>query len=118
MTWLCAARTLLVLLFAAAAALLVAVHWTERGPSPHRRLERVCLVAVSLPLLGWLAFVYYARAAEFADFARRVAQGEIADLRTVRGADAVEFLLSDRARWITGQQIIVDGGRTVDMSLK
>src|SRR5579863_7329364 len=26
--------------------------------------------------------------------------------------NAVEFLLSDKARWITGQQIIVDGGRT------
>ena len=32
--------------------------------------------------------------------------------------DMVEFLVSDRARWITGQQIVVDGGRTVDMSLK
>jgi len=28
-------------------------------------------------------------------------------------ADAVEFLASDRARWITGQEIVVDGGRTV-----
>jgi len=28
-------------------------------------------------------------------------------------ADAAEFLSSDRARWITGQEIVVDGGRTV-----
>ena len=28
-------------------------------------------------------------------------------------ANAVEFLTSDRARWITGQEIVVDGGRTV-----
>jgi NAD(P)-dependent dehydrogenase (short-subunit alcohol dehydrogenase family) len=28
----------------------------------------------------------------------------------------VEFLLSDRARWITGQQLIVDGGRTVNIT--
>jgi NAD(P)-dependent dehydrogenase (short-subunit alcohol dehydrogenase family) len=27
-------------------------------------------------------------------------------------ADAVEFLASDRARWITGQEIVVDGGRS------
>lgn len=33
-------------------------------------------------------------------------------------ADAVEFLLSEKARWITGQQITVDGGRTANMSLK
>lgn len=30
----------------------------------------------------------------------------------------VEFLLSAKARWITGQQLTVDGGRTVNMSLK
>jgi NAD(P)-dependent dehydrogenase (short-subunit alcohol dehydrogenase family) len=33
-------------------------------------------------------------------------------------ADAVEFLASEKARWITGQQFIVDGGRTINMSLK
>jgi NAD(P)-dependent dehydrogenase (short-subunit alcohol dehydrogenase family) len=33
-------------------------------------------------------------------------------------AYAVEFLISEKARWITGQQIIVDGGRTINMSLK
>jgi NAD(P)-dependent dehydrogenase (short-subunit alcohol dehydrogenase family) len=31
-------------------------------------------------------------------------------------ACAVEFLLSDKARWITGQQIVVDGGRTVNIT--
>lgn len=30
-------------------------------------------------------------------------------------ADAVEFLFSDRASWITGQQFVVDGGRTVNV---
>jgi NAD(P)-dependent dehydrogenase (short-subunit alcohol dehydrogenase family) len=33
-------------------------------------------------------------------------------------ADAIEFLLSDKSRWITGQQIAIDGGRTINMSLK
>jgi len=30
--------------------------------------------------------------------------------------DAVEFLLSGKARWITGQQIVVDGGRTANIT--
>ena len=30
--------------------------------------------------------------------------------------NAVEFLLSDKARWITGQQIVIDGGRTSNIS--
>lgn len=31
-------------------------------------------------------------------------------------APVVEFLLSDQSRWMTGQQIIVDGGRTTDIT--
>lgn len=31
-------------------------------------------------------------------------------------AGAVEFLLSDKARWITGHELVVDGGRTVNMT--
>ncbi len=30
--------------------------------------------------------------------------------------DAVEFLLSEKARWITGQQFIIDGGRTTNIT--
>jgi NAD(P)-dependent dehydrogenase (short-subunit alcohol dehydrogenase family) len=33
-------------------------------------------------------------------------------------ADAIEFVLSGKARWLTGQEIVIDGGRTVNMSLK
>lgn len=33
--------------------------------------------------------------------------GEVDDI-----VNAVEFLLSDRAGWITGQKIVVDGGQT------
>ena len=31
-------------------------------------------------------------------------------------SNAVEFLLSDKARWITGHQLVVDGGRSVNIS--
>jgi NAD(P)-dependent dehydrogenase (short-subunit alcohol dehydrogenase family) len=30
--------------------------------------------------------------------------------------NAIEFLLSDAARWITGQQLVVDGGRTINIT--
>jgi NAD(P)-dependent dehydrogenase (short-subunit alcohol dehydrogenase family) len=33
-------------------------------------------------------------------------------------ADAIEFVLSGKARWLTGQEFVIDGGRTVNMSLK
>lgn len=32
-------------------------------------------------------------------------------------ADAVEFLMSDHARWITGQELVVDGGRLAGKTL-
>ena len=35
---------------------------------------------------------------------------------TARIADAVSFLLSEKASWITGQQITVDGGATIDIT--
>jgi len=31
--------------------------------------------------------------------------------------DAVDFLVSERSRWITGQQIVVDGGRSINISI-
>lgn len=37
--------------------------------------------------------------------------------RTEDVADAVEFLMSDRARWITGQELVVDGGRLAGKTL-
>lgn len=37
--------------------------------------------------------------------------GKLSDI-----ASAVEFLLSDQSRWITGQQLVVDGGRTVNIT--
>jgi hypothetical protein len=30
----------------------------------------------------------------------------------------VEFLLSPAARWINGHELVMDGGRTVNLSLK
>lgn len=32
-------------------------------------------------------------------------------------AHAIKFLLSDESRWITGQQLTVDGGRTINLSV-
>jgi NAD(P)-dependent dehydrogenase (short-subunit alcohol dehydrogenase family) len=29
---------------------------------------------------------------------------------------AVKFLISDDAQWITGQQLVVDGGRTINIT--
>lgn len=36
--------------------------------------------------------------------------------RSMDVINAVEFLISDKARWITGQQFIIDGGRTTNIS--
>ncbi len=32
-------------------------------------------------------------------------------------AEAVAFVLSPRSRWLTGQEFVIDGGRTANMSL-
>ena len=37
--------------------------------------------------------------------------GDVTEIR-----DAVLFLLSDKSRWITGQQVTVDGGRTINIT--
>ena len=31
-------------------------------------------------------------------------------------ADAIAFLVSEQSRWITGQEIVVDGGRSINFS--
>jgi NAD(P)-dependent dehydrogenase (short-subunit alcohol dehydrogenase family) len=31
-------------------------------------------------------------------------------------ADAIAFLISEQSRWITGQEIVVDGGRSINFS--
>lgn len=49
-------------------------------------------------------------AAELAENEASVAVGRIADPREI--AQAVLFLLSDRANYVTGTQLVVDGGRT------
>ena len=33
-------------------------------------------------------------------------------------ASMIKFLLSSKSRWLTGQQIILDGGRSINMSSK
>ena len=38
--------------------------------------------------------------------------------KTEDAAFMVDFLLSDNAKWMTGQQIVLDGGRTINMSPK
>ena len=50
--------------------------------------------------------------AQKADAAYPLGTGMPADI-----AGAVGFLLSDDARWITGQQLFVDGGRTVNITI-
>jgi NAD(P)-dependent dehydrogenase (short-subunit alcohol dehydrogenase family) len=37
--------------------------------------------------------------------------GEVNDI-----FEMVDFLISDRSKWITGQQFVVDGGRSIDLS--
>jgi NAD(P)-dependent dehydrogenase (short-subunit alcohol dehydrogenase family) len=44
---------------------------------------------------------------------RETAEYPLGEGRCTDITDAVSFLLSERARWITGQQLIVDGGRTL-----
>jgi NAD(P)-dependent dehydrogenase (short-subunit alcohol dehydrogenase family) len=38
--------------------------------------------------------------------------GQVEDI-----VDAAEFLLSDRSRWITGHQLVVDGGRSINIAI-
>ena len=33
-------------------------------------------------------------------------------------SEIIRYLLSNKSKWVTGQQIIVDGGKTINMSPK
>ena len=48
--------------------------------------------------------------------ARMKAQYPLGLGQTCNIADAVSFLLSERASWITGQQVAVDGGSTINLT--
>lgn len=52
-------------------------------------------------------FMY--KAQEAADPRYLLGEGKSSDI-----ADAVDFLMSDKARWITGQELVVDGGLTIN----
>jgi NAD(P)-dependent dehydrogenase (short-subunit alcohol dehydrogenase family) len=51
------------------------------------------------------------------DLIKRMSKTYPLGLGTVKNiCDAVKFLLSDDAQWITGQQLVVDGGRTINIT--
>ena len=82
-------------------------------------VELAPAVRVNSVLPGAIATPMAAAAMEEPDVAEKLRRdyplgpGDPGDI-----AAAVEFLLSPSARWITGQEIVVDGGRTVNLSLK
>lgn len=79
--------------------------------APKVRINSLVLGAIETPM----AKVGFADADIVANLALQYPLGTG---RPEDAAAAAAFLLSDQARWVTGQQIVVDGGRTANMSLK
>lgn len=79
--------------------------------APNVRVNSLALGAINTPMAetGFLDPVIVANLAK---------QYPLGTGSTDDPAEAAAFLISDQARWITGQQIFVDGGRTANMSLK
>lgn len=77
--------------------------------APHVRVNSVLPGAVRTAMTDGMLADADLKARMEADYPLGI--GEPGDI-----AAAVEFLLSENARWITGQQLVVDGGRTVNIT--
>jgi NAD(P)-dependent dehydrogenase (short-subunit alcohol dehydrogenase family) len=78
--------------------------------APHTRVNSIQAGGVKTPMSAGLI----AEPDVMAKFVRNYPLG-IGDPNDIVGA--AEFLLSRQSRWITGQAIVVDGGRTVNVSV-
>ena len=79
--------------------------------APHVRVNSICLGAISTEMA----------AGALADEEIKASLGDQYPLGIGSAADVVavaEFLMSEKSRWLTGQQVFLDGGRTANMSLK
>jgi NAD(P)-dependent dehydrogenase (short-subunit alcohol dehydrogenase family) len=77
--------------------------------APRVRANSVLPGAIHTPMTE--SMLADAATAERMDASYPLGLGKVSDITS-----AIVFLLSDAARWITGQQLVVDGGRTVNIT--
>lgn len=77
--------------------------------APMVRVNSILPGAVKTPMTREMFDVPELRSRLLKDYP--LGEGDATDI-----ANAVEFLLSSKSRWITGQQLVVDGGRTINLT--